>query len=77
MDLSNELNQIGGKVFTTKVCYADTAQNRKLKRVGKLYKYKHTYAAPGRKKRVWYTPVKKKSPRKKSPQRSSRKNTKK
>ena len=43
MDLSNELNQIGGKVF---ICYADTAQNRKLKRVGKLYKYKHTYAAP-------------------------------
>ena len=62
MDLSNELNQIGGRVFTTKVCYADTAQNRKLKRVGKLYKYKHTYAPPG-KKRVWYTLVKKKSPK--------------
>ena len=29
MDLSNELNQIGGRVFTTKVCYADTPQNRK------------------------------------------------
>ena len=64
MDLINELNQIGGKVFTTKVCYADTAQNIKLKRVGKLYKYKHTYAPPGRKKRVWYTLVKKKSPKK-------------
>tara|TARA_B110000971_G_scaffold221746_1_gene270331 strand:- start:4012 stop:4356 length:345 start_codon:yes stop_codon:yes gene_type:complete len=29
-----------------------------------LYKYKHTYGPPGRKPRVWYTLVKKKSPKK-------------
>ena len=58
------LEQIGGRVVTSKVFYADTPQNRKLKRVGKLYKYKHTYGPPGRKPRVWYTLVKKKSPKK-------------
>ena len=60
----HHFEQIGGKVVFTKVFYADTPQNRKLKRVGKLYKYKHKYGPPGRKPRVWYTLVKKKSPEK-------------
>lgn len=56
--------QIGGRVTTSKVFYADTPYNRKLKRAGKLYKYKHTYAPPGKKARVWYTLIKKKSSKK-------------
>tara|TARA_B100000902_G_C27140389_1_gene828311 strand:- start:287 stop:760 length:474 start_codon:yes stop_codon:yes gene_type:complete len=70
--MNNELNtitshyieQTGGRVYTEKMFYSDTAQNRKLKRVGKPYKYKHTYAKPGRKPRVWYTLINKKSPKK-------------
>ena len=61
------LEQIGGRVVVSKVFYKDTPNNRKLKRVGQLWKYKYSYAKPGGKARVWYKLVKPKNNRKKCP----------
>ena len=73
----HHFEQIGGRVVSIKVFYADTPQNRKLKRVGELYKYKMMCgpSAPGKKNRVWYAHVKKKFPKKCPPNKElSRKN---
>lgn len=47
--MNEQIEQIGGKVFKTPISYKDNAVNRKLGRVGKIWKYKLTRMGPGKK----------------------------
>ena len=47
--MTKEIEQVGGKVYKTPIFYKDNTANRKLGRVGKIWKYKLTHMGPGKK----------------------------
>ena len=47
-----ESDQVGGKVSKTPIFYKDNTTNRKLGRVGKIWKYKLARMGPGKKKLI-------------------------
>tara|TARA_B110001450_G_C17518354_1_gene439463 strand:+ start:14 stop:436 length:423 start_codon:yes stop_codon:yes gene_type:complete len=46
--MTKEIEQVGGRVSKSPIFYKDNAVNRKLGRVGKIWKYKFTHMGPGK-----------------------------